>query len=119
VRQLTTYSAQAAQTLVRCYSSVHSRPFHLLVLYALPSRCLLTASQAIQDEFGPQWVKDRHVRRLVKMGFREKAARVALAAAGDRLEPALDHLQVCGSAARLDCLLSLQGGHKSRQEVRV
>lgn len=56
--------------------------------------CLLGASQAIQDEFGPQWVNDRHVRRLAEMGFEEKAVRVALAAAGDKLDPALEQLQV-------------------------
>lgn len=48
----------------------------------------------IEEESGPQWVNARHVRQLQEMGFKEKAARVALAAAGDKLEPALEQLQV-------------------------
>jgi hypothetical protein len=56
-----------------------------------PSDCL----QAIEGEFGPQWVKALHVSRLQEMGFKEKPARQALAAAGDRLEPAIEQLQVC------------------------
>jgi hypothetical protein len=48
----------------------------------------------LDQEFGPQWVKAHHVQRLQEMGFLEKAVRQALAAAGDRLEPALEQLQV-------------------------
>jgi hypothetical protein len=36
------------------------------------------------------------------MGFQEKAVRVALAAAGDKLEPALEQLQVCMSGLHRD-----------------
>lgn len=49
----------------------------------------------IEEESGPQWVNVSHVQQLQDMGFQEKAARTALAAAGDRVEPALEKLQVC------------------------
>jgi uncharacterized UBP type Zn finger protein len=55
--------------------------------------------QAIESEFGPQWVKAQHVSRLQEMGFKEKAVREALAATGNELEAALEHLQV--SAVRM------------------
>lgn len=60
----------------------------------------LATQQALEDEFGPQWVKSRHVSRLQEMGFKEKAVRQALAAAGDKLEAALERLEAMGDDAR-------------------
>lgn len=48
----------------------------------------------LEAERGPQHVDAGHVKTLTGMGFREKAARTALAAAGDDLEGALEQLQV-------------------------
>jgi Holliday junction resolvasome RuvABC DNA-binding subunit len=48
----------------------------------------------LEEQQGPQFVKQRHVKTLTDMGFVEKEARRALAAAGDSLEKALEQLQV-------------------------
>jgi uncharacterized UBP type Zn finger protein len=48
----------------------------------------------LEEEKGPQNVKASRVRRLTAMGFREKAARIALKAAGNSIEGALEQLQV-------------------------
>eukprot|EP00775_Hariotina_reticulata_P012251 gene12251-12388_t len=54
----------------------------------------LIAQQMLEEQQGPQHVKQRHVKALTDMGFIEKAARKALAAAGDSLEKALEQLQI-------------------------
>lgn len=50
--------------------------------------------QMLEEEQGPQSVKASRVRRLTAMGFKEKAARIALKAAGNSIEGALEQLQV-------------------------
>lgn len=55
---------------------------------------LLAALQMLEQEQGPQDVKSSHVRHLTEMGFREKAARVALKASGDKVAAALERLEV-------------------------
>ena len=51
----------------------------------------------LEQEQGPQDVRLSHVTQLTEMGFREKAARVALKASGDTVAAALEKLQVCAS----------------------
>ncbi|WIA39072.1 hypothetical protein OEZ86_005216 [Tetradesmus obliquus] len=60
----------------------------------------LIAQQMLEEEQGPQSVKASRVRRLTAMGFKEKAARIALKAAGNSIEGALEQLQAMGEDAR-------------------
>jgi uncharacterized UBP type Zn finger protein len=57
----------------------------------------------LEEEQGPQSVKASRVRRLTAMGFKEKAARIALKAAGNSIDGALEQLQVrhCSDAGVL------------------
>jgi len=72
----------------------------------------------IEEESGPQWVKARHVHQLQEMGFKEKAARVALAAAGDKLEPALEQLQVMwGGACEVCSKVAASAQHVSQHQA--
>uniref|UniRef100_A0A383VM59 UBA domain-containing protein n=1 Tax=Tetradesmus obliquus TaxID=3088 RepID=A0A383VM59_TETOB len=60
----------------------------------------LIAQQMLEEEQGPQSVKASRVRRLTAMGFKEKAARIALKAAVNSIEGALEQLQAMGDDAR-------------------
>jgi hypothetical protein len=48
----------------------------------------------LEEEQGPQSVKHSRVQRLTAMGFKEKAARIALKASGNSIDGALERLQV-------------------------
>jgi hypothetical protein len=50
--------------------------------------------QMLEEEQGPQSVKASGVQRLTAMGFKEKAARIALKASGNSIDGALEQLQV-------------------------
>jgi hypothetical protein len=79
----------------------------------------LVARQIKEAEEGPQDVSRRGVRRLVEMGFAEKAARVALKEAGGEFEAAVETLMGQGEAAQAaggaDAAAGQQGGKKKKK----